>query len=71
MGINLFRQIIIYLSPILPKLAIKVKNFLNLKTLDWKSRKIILINHKIEQFKPLLIRIEKRKLEKFLKHFNI
>ncbi|CEI58815.1 Methionine--tRNA ligase [Candidatus Portiera aleyrodidarum] len=59
MGLNLFRQLIIYLSPILPKLAIKVKNFLNLKTLNWKSRKKLLINHKIKKFNPLLNRIEK------------
>jgi methionyl-tRNA synthetase len=65
-GINLFKILITYLKPILPKVASKSEQFLNVKTLDWGSIGSPLYNHQIEKFKPLLNRIEKEKIDAIL-----
>ncbi|GAA3913086.1 methionine--tRNA ligase [Litoribacillus peritrichatus] len=64
MGINLFRQITIYLSPVLPEMAEKVQAFMNLENLNWESRKTILTGHAINKFKPLMQRVEGAQIEK-------
>jgi methionyl-tRNA synthetase len=40
-GINLFRQLAIYLAPVLPTLATQVQAFLQLESFDFASRKQI------------------------------
>lgn len=57
-GINLFRQLIVYLKPILPEMAQKVETFLNIEPLSWQDSQIALCNHQINKFKPLITRIE-------------
>ena len=57
LGINLFRILMIYLSPILPETTIKAQAFLNVDTMAWNSRQQPLLNHRINPFKPLLARI--------------
>lgn len=66
LGINLFRQIMTYLSPVVPEMAEKVCAFLNIDDLNWDSRLQILQNHKINKFKPLMARIEKDKLDNII-----
>ncbi|MEK9766701.1 MAG: class I tRNA ligase family protein, partial [Thalassolituus sp.] len=51
-AVNLFRQLMTYLSPVLPELADKTSEFLNLENLDWDGRKTILTGHEINKFKP-------------------
>lgn len=63
LGINLFRQLIVYLAPITPQLAEDARAFLNIDTLDWDSRLQPLLGHEINKFKPLLQRIEPRQIE--------
>lgn len=62
-GLNLFRQLIVYLSPILPIMASQVQSFLNLKSMDWDSRFDVMLDHGIETFQPLMQRVEKDKVE--------
>jgi methionyl-tRNA synthetase len=62
-GLNLFRQLMVYLSPILPIMASQVQSFLNLKSMDWDSRFEVLLDHRIETFQPLMQRVEKDKVE--------
>jgi methionyl-tRNA synthetase len=57
-GINLFRQLAIYLSPVLPTLAQQVQDFLKLDSFDFASRTMILTNHEIAQFQPLMQRVD-------------
>lgn len=56
-GLNLFRVLMTYLKPILPKLAEEVERFLNIE-LSWQGLEKPLLNHKINIFKPLLQRID-------------
>ena len=62
-GLNLFRQLVIYLAPVLPQLASEVQEFFKLQTFDFDSRKHILINHQIAQFKPLMQRVDPKKVQ--------
>ncbi|WP_286799360.1 methionine--tRNA ligase subunit beta, partial [Acinetobacter sp. UBA2063] len=57
-GINLFRQLAIYLAPVLPTLAAQVQSFLQLESFDFASRQQILVAHEIAQFQPLMQRVD-------------
>jgi len=59
MALNLFRQLIIYLKPVLPVTALKVEEFLNIDPLNWQDLDQPLLDHKINKFKPLMTRVEK------------
>jgi methionyl-tRNA synthetase len=61
-GINLFRLLMIYLTPVVPALAERVQAFLNDK-FEWASHQVILKDHAITPFKALLQRIEMEKVE--------
>lgn len=65
-SINLFRQLITYLAPVLPEIAEKTRTFLNLDTLNWESRTHILLDHEINKFKPMLGRAEMKSVEAIL-----
>lgn len=62
LGINLFRVLLTYLKPVLPAMAEAGESFLN-DTLTWDSVKHPLVEHKINQFKPLMQRIEKESVD--------
>jgi len=62
-GINLFRQLMIYLAPVVPAMAEQARVFLNVDTLDWESRHDLLVDHDINKFKPLMQRIERDKID--------
>lgn len=57
-GINLFRQLAVYLAPVLPTLAKQVQDFLKLESFDFESRKQVLVSHEIAQFQPLMQRVD-------------
>ncbi|MGO1626751.1 MAG: methionine--tRNA ligase subunit beta, partial [Halomonadaceae bacterium] len=62
-GINLFRQLMVYLAPVVPAMAEQAGVFLNLETLNWASRHAVLSHHAINKFKPLMTRIERDKID--------
>ncbi|WP_409287461.1 methionine--tRNA ligase [Pseudomonas guariconensis] len=62
-GINLFRQLVIFLKPVLPLLAADAEAFLNVAPLTWNDHLSRLENHKLNPFKPLMSRIEPAKVE--------
>ena len=57
-GINCFRQLIILLKPVLPRLAEQAEQFLNVEPLSWADLGNNLCDHQINRFKPLMTRIE-------------
>jgi methionyl-tRNA synthetase len=65
-ALNLFRQLITYLAPVLPDIAEKTQAFLNLDTLNWQARTNILLDHEINKFKPMLGRAELKSIEAIL-----
>jgi len=62
-GINLFRQLMIYLAPVVPAMAEGARQFLQLDALDWHSRHDLLAGHEIAKFKPLMTRIERDRID--------
>ena len=62
-GINLFRQLVIFLKPVLPKLAEAAERFLNVSPLAWADHQDLLSNHTLNAFSPLMTRIEPAKIE--------
>jgi len=64
-GINMFRQLMIYLGPILPSMREKAESFLN-DELTWNARKTVLSSHGINKFKALMTRVEMSKIDAML-----
>lgn len=62
-GINLFRQLMVYLAPVVPAMAEEARQFLNVESLDWHTRQTVLTNHSINKFKPLMTRVERDKID--------
>ncbi|RAH38147.1 methionine--tRNA ligase [Halomonas sp. SL1] len=62
-GINLFRQLMVYLAPVLPEMAEGARAFLKLDSLDWDSRQELLVDHEIAKFKPLMTRVERDRID--------
>lgn len=63
MGINLFRILIVYLKPVLPKTAEQAEAFLNIEPMQWADIEAPLLDHSINKFKPLMTRVEQDKLD--------
>lgn len=56
-GINLFRVLMTYLKPVLPAMALRAEDFLQV-SLDWHQLNGALADHELQPFKPLLQRID-------------
>jgi methionyl-tRNA synthetase len=65
-GLNCFRQLIILLKPVLPKLAAQAEEFLNVENLKWADLGDNLLDHGINRFKPLMTRIEPVFIERMI-----
>lgn len=64
-GINMFRQLMIYLAPVLPAMTEKAEAFLN-EELTWSSRHTLLLGHQINKFKAMMTRVEMPKIDAML-----
>jgi methionyl-tRNA synthetase len=61
-GLNMFRQLITYLAPILPVTVAASQQFLNVDSFAWDAREQLLLGHTINAFTPLMTRVEKDKV---------
>ncbi len=66
MGLNMFRILIIYLKPVLPKIAEKTEAFLNIDPLKWSDIDTPLCKHRTNKFKPMITRIDPENIEKMI-----
>ena len=62
LGINMFRALLTYLKPVLPALTADAEAFLG-ETLSWNAPVSFRAGAKINEFKPLLTRVEKDKVD--------
>jgi methionyl-tRNA synthetase len=62
MGINLFRLLTTFLKPVIPALAENAERFLNIGSQVWPANALPLLNHTINDFKPLMTRVEAEKI---------
>ncbi len=63
MGINLFRVLMTYLKPVLPRTAEQAEAFLNIDALAWSDALMPLLSHSINKFQPLMTRVEQDKID--------
>ena len=63
LGINMYRILVIYLKPILPRMAKQSEKFLACDELGWTDIGTPLVNHRIYVFEPLFKRIDKRAVD--------
>ena len=61
-GINLFRLLAIYLKPVIPALATEAERFLNIESQMWPTNSQPLLNHTVNDFKPLMTRVDADKI---------
>ena len=62
-GLNLFRLLMIYLKPVLPKVAQDAEAFLQVQPLTWGDIHHPLLGHSIGRFKPLMQRVDSKQIE--------
>lgn len=65
LGINMFRAILTYLKPVVPTLAADAETFLG-EALGWTEAVSFRAGGRINEFKPLLTRVEKEKVDAML-----
>jgi methionyl-tRNA synthetase len=63
LSINLFRVLMIYLKPVIPKIAEQAEYFLNIPPLQWHDKETPLLAHTIREFTPLINRIDPSQIE--------
>jgi methionyl-tRNA synthetase len=63
LGLNLYRVLIGYLAPVLPRTAEASAAFLRTPPLTWADLARPLLDHEIAPFKPLLTRVESKQIE--------
>lgn len=57
-GLNAFRILMTYLSPVLPAMAAQAAHFLNLPALTWMALDTPLTGQRIHPYEPLMTRVE-------------
>ncbi len=62
-SLNLFRLLMIYLTPVLPQTAKAVAHFLNSAPLTWQDKATPLLDHVINEYQPLMQRIDLKQIE--------
>ena len=62
-ALNLFRQIAIYLAPVLPRLGIQCEQLLGEPVTDWKQSQTPLTGSPVNPFKHMIHRIDKPKVQ--------
>lgn len=61
-GLNLFRVLVAYLKPVLPTLTYSAEVFLNSEVHGWIDELKPLLNHQLNDFIPLMTRVEPDKI---------
>ncbi len=65
-GLNMFRSLMVYLTPVLPVVAADARAFLNEDTWTWSDASTPLSGHKISKFKPLLTRVDSKQVDQMI-----
>ena len=65
-GLNFFRTLMVYLTPVVPTLAEKSRALFNEESWHWSAAGEPLLGRQIAKFKPLLTRVEPAQVEKMI-----
>ncbi len=65
-GLNMFRSLMIYLSPVIPAVADDARKFLSEERWHWRDAAKPLLGATLPKFKPLLTRVEKDQVQRMV-----
>ena len=65
-GLNMFRSLMVYLTPVIPAVADDARAFLGESQWHWDDASQPLLGHPINKFKPLLMRVEPEQVERLV-----
>ncbi len=65
-AINLFRQLVIYLAPVLPELVTKTEDLLGDKITSWDQAQSPLLGTPVNKFKHMMKRIDPKDIQKMM-----
>ncbi len=65
-GLNMFRSLMIYLSPVIPAVATDAREYLCESEWHWDDVKLPLLNKKLPKFRPLLTRIDPKQVQELV-----
>ena len=65
-GLNMFRSLMIYLSPVIPVVAKDAREFLNESHWHWDDASTALLDVALPKFKPLLTRVESDQIQRLV-----
>jgi len=71
LAINLFKVLMTYLKPVLPEMVKRSEEFLNVDSLNWSDIESPLTNHKINEFKALMTRIEDEQIDQMVESSKV
>ncbi|MDX1512645.1 MAG: methionine--tRNA ligase, partial [Gammaproteobacteria bacterium] len=66
MGLNLFRLLMIYLAPVLPRTAEKAAAFLCCERFTWEDSRSPILALRINDYEPLLTRVDRNKVTQMI-----
>ncbi|MCP1673689.1 methionyl-tRNA synthetase [Natronocella acetinitrilica] len=66
MTLNLFRVLMTFLKPVVPRIAAEAEGFLDIPPQDWQAVRKPLLDHAIKPFKPLATRVEQASVDAML-----
>jgi methionyl-tRNA synthetase len=65
-GLNMFRSLMIYLSPVVPNVAADARAYLNEESWHWNDAATPLLSVTLPKFKPLLTRVETEQVQRIV-----
>jgi methionyl-tRNA synthetase len=65
-GLNMFRTLMIYLSPVCPVVAKDARQFFNERNWEWDDASTPLLNVTLPKFKPLLMRVDSDQVQRLI-----
>ncbi len=65
-ALNLFKLLLTYLKPVLPALSEKAERFLNISPLTWQDVNVPVLDHTINTFIPLTMRVDAEKIKNII-----
>ncbi len=65
-GLNLFRSLMIYLSPVIPRVAADAREYLSEDQWHWRDASTPLLGATLPKFKPLLTRVESEQVQRLV-----
>lgn len=65
-GLNMFRALMVYLTPVVPFLASDARKFFLEDEWDWTSAEKPLLGQAVARFKPLITRVEQAQVDKII-----